>query len=55
MPMLDFVQTPFAKVVGGLETVQKISVLQRNQNRAPLTRTHINGITIKEKGKKKGN
>jgi len=53
LPAYDFVQTPFARVTKGLDVVEKISILKRNQNSAPLDRVYLNGITVhcKEAGK----
>ena len=52
-PYLDFVQTPFAKVVKGLELIDKLSKQTKNQYEQPAKRCYINGISIEKVEPKK--
>ena len=45
-PHLDFVQTPFARVVRGLDIIDNLSRQVRNQYEGPSTPCYITGITI---------
>lgn len=47
-PHLDFVQTPFAEVIEGLDVIEKISRMSRNQYEAPVEEIWVNGITIEK-------
>ncbi|MEE2712678.1 MAG: peptidylprolyl isomerase [Planctomycetota bacterium] len=48
-PHLDFVQTPFAEVVEGIEIVETLSRQSRNQYEAPVVDCFLNGITTPKK------
>ncbi|MSR75678.1 MAG: peptidylprolyl isomerase [Planctomycetes bacterium] len=48
-PHLDFVQTPFAEVLSGLEILDAVSRKTRNQYEAPAEEVFLNGITIERK------
>ncbi len=48
-PHLDFVQTPFAEVVDGLEVIETLSRQSRNQYEAPVVDCFLNGITVPKK------
>lgn len=49
-PNLDFLQTPFAKVVDGLDVMRRVSVMQTNQYRQPVEKVYINGVSIEKTG-----
>jgi cyclophilin family peptidyl-prolyl cis-trans isomerase len=44
-PHLDFVQTPFAEVVAGLDVVDTTSRAHKNQHESPIEDCFVNGIT----------
>jgi cyclophilin family peptidyl-prolyl cis-trans isomerase len=48
-PHLDFVQTPFAEIVEGVELVDNLSRQTRNQYEAPVNECFINGIATPKK------
>lgn len=48
-PHLDFVQTPFAEVIEGIELIENLSRSSRNQYEAPITDCFLNGITAPKK------
>jgi cyclophilin family peptidyl-prolyl cis-trans isomerase len=45
-PNLDFVQTPFAEVVSGIEIIDAISRQSTNQYQAPVEDVFLNGISL---------
>lgn len=45
-PHLDFVQTPFAEVIAGLDILEQVSRKTRNQYECPADDVWLNGITI---------
>ena len=48
-PHLDFVQTPFAEIVEGIERIDDLSRVQRNQYEAPIKDCFLNGISTPKK------
>jgi peptidyl-prolyl cis-trans isomerase B (cyclophilin B) len=48
-PHLDFVQTPFAEVIAGLDILEQVSRKTRNQFECPAEEVWLNGITINRK------
>lgn len=48
-PHLDFVQTPFAEVVEGIDIIDNVSRQSRNQYEAPITDCFVNGISAPKK------
>jgi len=45
-PNLDFVQTPFAEVISGIDIIDAVSRQSANQYQAPVEEVYLNGIVL---------